>query len=234
MAELEDVLANAGDVVSTEEDARILTRELRRYLGLVAAFPHEKLSPSPDVDAAWHALMLLPSHYWKVCAELRTLWARPGDAPLSGAAVTLPHDPRRAGDSDAVRRARYERTLALYAAVHAEAAAESVWPRDYAVPPHAAGGGCGGDEGGDLPLPPAGDMRVLVKTMTGEILTFNAVAPSWRVEHLKQLLRSATGAPRYQQRLIFAAKQLEDESTLAEAGVGKGAMVNLILRLGGC
>ena len=55
----------------TPLQAAALIRELYRYFCLLAAFPNVALSPSPVVDRAWHALMLMPRFYYKACEGAR-------------------------------------------------------------------------------------------------------------------------------------------------------------------
>mmetsp|Transcript_31840 Transcript_31840/g.74402 ORF Transcript_31840/g.74402 Transcript_31840/m.74402 type:complete len:303 (+) Transcript_31840:49-957(+) len=54
------------------------------------------------------------------------------------------------------------------------------------------------------------------------------------VLNLKEELQRDAGIPKDQQMLIFAGRQLQDERTLVEYGIGPGSTVYLILRLSGC
>ena len=113
-------------------DPVALALELLRYLALAvdaeAAGPGGALSPSPFIDAAWHALMLNPRLYFEVCKDLRG----PSSTAV-GALVLVEHDSGGARDSDSTRRVRNERTLAAYRARYlTEAPANFVNPH-YAV-----------------------------------------------------------------------------------------------------
>ena len=93
--------------------AEAVDREYRRFLYLVAR-SDGPLSPSDDVDQAWHLHLLHSRHYWDVlCARIL---GRP-----------LHHDPAGAGEAEAMRR-QYETTLARYRATFGEEPPPAIWP----------------------------------------------------------------------------------------------------------
>ena len=110
-------------------------RELARFLLLLAAFPDQALSPSPTVDAAWHALLLETGDYYDASKLAREGAANITEAPMppEGKGTLLKHSVAGARDPESVRRTRYLTTIMHYTDTYGEAPPQFIWPRDYAV-----------------------------------------------------------------------------------------------------
>ena len=74
-------------------------------------------------------------------------------------------------------------------------------------------------------------MQVFVYTERAETITLD-VEPDDTVATVKQKVHAQAGIPPAQQRLIFAAQQLEDARTLSGCGIGKEATLLLRRRVG--
>jgi hypothetical protein len=73
-------------------------------------------------------------------------------------------------------------------------------------------------------------MQIFVKTTTGVHVRLY-VSPDDDIFHLKTLIEGPAKAPREEQRLIYAGKQLEDENQLRDYSIERDATIHLILRL---
>lgn len=89
--------------------------EYRRFLYL-AATAGGQVTPSEDVDQAWHLHLTYSRHYWDVlCGRIL---GRP-----------LHHGPTEGGAAEDARyRGQYEATLARYRAIFGDAPPPAIWP----------------------------------------------------------------------------------------------------------
>ena len=77
-----------------------------------------------------------------------------------------------------------------------------------------------------------GSNCIKVKSPEGDVITI-PVQPNTRTLDLKKSFSEVSGLPVYQQRIIFAGKQLEDDELLYDKGVRPGCRVFVVPQLKG-
>ena len=76
-------------------------------------------------------------------------------------------------------------------------------------------------------------MQIFVKTLTGRTITLDVDSAN-SVEDVKNMIQDRQGIPTDQMRLIFAGKEVtEDSRTLADYNITQESTLNLVLRLRG-
>ena len=207
-----------------------------------------KLSPSGLVDKVWHCFLLLLKLYYQFCDKI---------LPSEIAAPRIfDHNPRGAEDKD--RDDRYMRTLRRYERVFGVEPSSLYWEEleeddddedeegwmvnkrarlDEEIK-HLAHAqpkcNCDSDP------PPASTeivgvtVPIYVKSLTGQIRTFNVYVSNTTVNQLKAQIHLADRCPCDQQRLIFDHIELHNDDTLSSYNIGGEDTLHLVMRLCGC
>eukprot|EP00798_Chlamydomonas_sp_ICE-L_P004524 gene4521-14686_t len=169
----------------------------------------------------WHAHMLRPHLYMRLCEEL-------------GMGV-IAHDPVSALDIDNHNK-RLAKTTTLYSVMFGEEAGR-LWHEDAgheAALLHAVkleAGNATSVKTAQTKMNVCGEeeLRVFVKDLNGKTYAVYAHATDM-IDALKARIQDSQGIPIDQQRIIFAGKQLEDDWTLEDCRLVDQSTVHLVLR----
>jgi hypothetical protein len=204
--------------------AGVAMREFERFVELKVFLRDTdavKISPTPLMDAMWHAAILDTVFYAGLQVKLgMMIHHRPSGAHPEEAEARK----KRLINLGNVYSVRYDsEPFGLAKEVPAPAAVPAV-PAVPAAParPRTA-----------APAVPHTLINIAVLTMTGRILHLR-VYNSLRIEILKAIITDLVGVPVDQQRLIFSGRQLDDNRRLVEYNIGEGSQLHMILRLSGC
>ncbi len=198
--------------------ASVAVREFRRFMDLKVVLRDKyavKISPTPLMDAMWHAAVLDTVFYAGLQKELKmTIHHRPSGAGPAEAEARR----KRLTNLGNVYRLRYDsEPFGLAKEILATAAAPAVPALPVTVP-----------------VTKPTFINVTAKTLFGLTIPFLRVEKGATVLKLKTAITEKEGVPEGEQRIIFGGRQLVDTSLLSECGIGEGAIVDLVVRLRGC
>eukprot|EP00798_Chlamydomonas_sp_ICE-L_P025381 gene25381-11042_t len=197
------------------------------------------LAPSGIVKEVWHAHMLHPHLYMRLCEQLGM-----GD---------IAHDPDTATDIGGHKK-RLARTTTLYAALFGEEAGR-LWHEDagrelVSLPAVKLEAGIATHRGDEITRRLLGsvtakaaqtkmdvcgeeELWVVVVTITGKIVTVYAPALG-TIDLLKSRIQDRQGIPPDQQIIYFVGKEREDGKTLGDYNIVNEARVHLVTKFKGC
>lgn len=177
-----------------------------------------RFSPTEAIDLIWHAFLLFPQDYVRVC---RLLGMRVGTVISHIPSASKPFEGGHL--TQAQRRAlmffHYER---MYGSCKEHCCERKLLhPYSYldARPAYE---------------PKQKEVQIFVKTLTGRTITIDIDLSVATLETLQWKIFDKEEVMPDQQRLIFAGRQIDSGCTLASCGIQKESMVHLVLRLGGC
>ncbi len=202
--------------------AGVAMREFERFVELKVFLRDTdavKISPTPLMDAMWHAAILDTVFYAGLQVKL---------------GMMIHHRPSGAHPEEA--EARRKRLTNLGNVYHVRYDSEPFGLAKEVPAPVAAPAAPAAPSAPARPLtaaPAVPLINIAVLMLTGQILHLR-VYSTLRIESLKTIIADLVGVPADQQRLIFAGQQLEDDRRLVGYNIGEGSKLHMILRLSGC
>ncbi|KAK8806469.1 hypothetical protein WA538_003184 [Blastocystis sp. DL] len=75
-------------------------------------------------------------------------------------------------------------------------------------------------------------MQLFFKTVTGNTVSLE-VQPTEKVEDVKKMIQEKENIDYYNQRMVFAGKELEDSQTIGDYNIAEDATVEVLFKLAG-